>query len=488
MLLQGTRGAGKSFSDENGDLKKTKDNPTINFKIWFDKVNQNKITVNDESGNELLSFTASDAKTGSWLQYSIMINYQNGTYCVYEDGILKVSDASFASGSPVSGIAFSAGEGAVWYIDDVYFTEEIFEDFKFSGFGFKSKDGFEGTIPSDGGTVSQLTIQSRNENISAADVFVAVYIGDQMYSLDMCKINEAIPLDTIKTLPIDVKLPYENSAETTIKAFVLKDLISLDPLMKTYEYKVGEHVNSKTVIYIAGDSTACDYNDTSFPQAGWGQMLGNYFNSENVTVSNHAVGGRSSKSFIDEGRLDVILSQIKKGDFLLIQFAHNDDHPDQEYRYTIPETTYKAYLMQYVNGARLRGATPVIMTSVPRRKFTNGVYSGQNDLIGYTLAARQLAQEMSIPFIDVRMEGENLLTTLGEDASKGIYMNVSPNDLWFVNDPRYSVSRYKDTTVTDNTHLSIYGADVYAGFVAKGLKNISDELSKSYIEHTPVKP
>lgn len=488
MLLRGSSKASKTFSDGNDTALTLKNNPVISFKVWFDDINDNTITVYDESGGEALSYTITNAQTGCWLELSILINNQTGTYSVFEKGVPKALSNALNLNTGVSSVSFKSNENSNWHIDDVCFSEEIYEDFKFIGFGFKSREGFEGTAPSDGGTVSALTIQSRNNSISKAEAVVAVYVGDRMYSIGVCKIGEAVEVDSLKTLPVDVKLPEENSGDVFIKAFVMQSYTTLKPLMKTSVYSAREHVNSNIVVYIAGDSTACDYNDTYFPQAGWGQMLCNYFNSDNVTVSNHAVGGRSSKSFIDEGRLDTILSQIKKGDYLLIQFAHNDDHPDQEYRYTIPETTYKTYLMQYVNAARLRGATPVIMTSVPRRKFTGGVYTGEGDLLPYTLAARQLASEMSVPFIDVRQEGENLLSATGEAESAGIYMNVSPNDLWFVNDARYVVSRYKDTTVKDNTHLSLYGADVYAGIIANGLKTLSDDLGRCYVEYTPVKP
>lgn len=121
-------------------------------------------------------------------------------------------------------------------------------------------------------------------------------------------------------------------------------------------------------LFIAGDSTAAQKYADAAPETGWGMALP-FFLHKDVTVANHAINGRSTKSFLDEGRLDAILEVIRPGDLLLIQFAHNDQKDTDPTRYTEPWSTYQDNLRRYVSEARERGALPVLATSVERRKF-----------------------------------------------------------------------------------------------------------------------
>ncbi|MER6921183.1 rhamnogalacturonan acetylesterase, partial [Streptomyces spiralis] len=116
-------------------------------------------------------------------------------------------------------------------------------------------------------------------------------------------------------------------------------------------------------LYIAGDSTAAQKYTDEAPETGWGMALA-FFLRDGVTVADHAVNGRSSKSFIDEGRLAAILAGIRPHDILLVQFAHNDEKSADPTRCTEPWTTYQDCLRQYIDGARERGARPVLATPV----------------------------------------------------------------------------------------------------------------------------
>ena len=123
--------------------------------------------------------------------------------------------------------------------------------------------------------------------------------------------------------------------------------------------------NQTMTVYLAGDSTVTDQPESGYPYCGWGQLLPAQFKHD-VAVDNHAQSGRSSRSFINEGRLDAIMKRIKPEDFLFIQFGHNDEKPDPE-RGTEPFTTYKEYLKKYIDEARGAGARPVLVTPVHRR-------------------------------------------------------------------------------------------------------------------------
>ncbi|MPY37117.1 rhamnogalacturonan acetylesterase [Streptomyces adustus] len=200
-------------------------------------------------------------------------------------------------------------------------------------------------------------------------------------------------------------------------------------------------------LYLAGDSTAAQKYADAAPETGWGMALP-FFLRRHPTVANHAVNGRSSKSFVDEGRLDVILAAIRPGDILLIQFAHNDEKTTDPARYTEPWTTYQDYLRLYVDGARARGARPVLATPVERRRFDadgNAVPTHGD----YPAAMRALADEECVALLDIEALSLALWQELGVEATK-TYFNWTD-------------------TEQDNTHFNPPGAIAVARLVAREL-------------------
>lgn len=209
-------------------------------------------------------------------------------------------------------------------------------------------------------------------------------------------------------------------------------------------------------LYLAGDSTVTDSSEEGFPFCGWGQMLPSFFKHD-VAVANHAQGGRSSKSFIGEGRLDPIAEEIKEGDYLFIQFGHNDQKTDEP-RHTEPATTYPGYLREYIEAARAKGATPVLVTSVHRRYFDEA--GKLKDTHGaYLEAVRQLAAEESVPLIDLAAKSKQLFEELGPEATKSLFLWGSPGE-WM----NYSGG------IRDNTHFQEQGGLKIAGLVVEGIR------------------
>ncbi|GCB50431.1 rhamnogalacturonan acetylesterase [Streptomyces sp. NL15-2K] len=206
------------------------------------------------------------------------------------------------------------------------------------------------------------------------------------------------------------------------------------------------HARSRT-LFIAGDSTAAQKYAPAAPETGWGMALP-FFLHKDLIVANHAVNGRSSKSFVDEGRLDVVLGAIRPGDFLIIQFAHNDEKADDPTRYTEPWTTYQDYLRQYVDGARARGARPVLATPVERRRFDAGgnAVPSHGD---YPAAMRALAKEERVALLDLQALSLALWQRLGVEETK-TYFNWT-------------------ATEQDNTHFNPPGAIAVARLVAQEL-------------------
>jgi lysophospholipase L1-like esterase len=214
-------------------------------------------------------------------------------------------------------------------------------------------------------------------------------------------------------------------------------------------------LNKKIKVFIAGDSTAATKLPEKRPETGWGQMIPEFF-PENVEFLNFAVNGRSSKSFIDEGHLQKILDLIGSGDFLFIQFGHNDAKTEME-RHTDPFTTYKSYLTKYIEGARTAGAHPVLLTPIHRRFFDeNGKIQDTHG--NYLIAMRELASELNVPLIDMSKKSTLFFEKLGPEKTKKIFLWLQPGES--VNYPE---------GIQDNTHFSELGAKEIARLVVEGI-------------------
>lgn len=224
----------------------------------------------------------------------------------------------------------------------------------------------------------------------------------------------------------------------------------------------------KTIkIYLAGDSTIAEKLPEKRPETGWGEKFGLYL-SGSVEIENHARNGRSTKSFIKEGRWNVILDSLKKGDYVFIQFGHNDESPSKGDRYSPPEV-FKENLRKYVEDTRNKKAFPILLTPVVRRRFNNKgqFYRSHGE---YPDLVREAAEELDVPLIDLQEKSEKLLKELGPEKSKKLYLIVKPRE----------TENYPDGK-EDNTHFTDYGAKIIAGLVAEGLKELNIELSKEVI-------
>lgn len=215
-------------------------------------------------------------------------------------------------------------------------------------------------------------------------------------------------------------------------------------------------MEDKTIkIYIAGDSTVQTYNEESAPQAGWGQFIQNYF-KDNVVFYNHAIGARSSKTFIQEGRLNNILAKIKQDDYLLIQMGHNDASIDKKERYTEPKTEFKSYLSQYIDGAREKNAIPILITPVATLKYEGNKFL--NQFPEHTESMRELAKQKNVILIDLMKISLEYLESIGYDEAYKMYM-VAHNG-------------------TDYAHFNNFGANIIAGLIAKEIKKLKLNISE----------
>jgi len=235
-----------------------------------------------------------------------------------------------------------------------------------------------------------------------------------------------------------------------------------------------------TTIFMIGDSTMAN-KDISHDrkERGWGMALQCFFD-DNIRIDNHAVNGRSSLSFINEGRWDTVISRMKPGDYVIIQFGHNDEKPKAD-RHTDPGSTFDYNLAKFVRETREHGGIPILMNSVVRRNFAlvapkndddealrnttfkdaQGMVEGDSlvDTHGlYRVAPRDVAKRMNVHFVDANQITHDLEQGLGTEASKKLHM-------WFLPGEESSVPNGRQ----DNTHYNVYGAHVVAHLLADAI-------------------
>lgn len=211
-------------------------------------------------------------------------------------------------------------------------------------------------------------------------------------------------------------------------------------------------------VHMIGDSTMADKPDPAHnPERGWGQSFPMFVDSA-VQVKNYAVNGRSSKSFIDEGRWSTVLGALKTGDVVVIQFGHNDEKSEDSLRYAAPDGAYRDNLRRFVRESRAAGATPVLMTPIVRRQWSaSGALTNSHG--AYPDAVRAVATEMHVALVDMEQMTSGLLQKFGVEGSKALFVWTTEGQF-----PAFPVARQ------DNTHLSPDGAEEVAKLAARGLK------------------
>jgi lysophospholipase L1-like esterase len=219
-----------------------------------------------------------------------------------------------------------------------------------------------------------------------------------------------------------------------------------------------EPIPKEPTIFLAGDSTVVDqYYE---PWAAWGQMLPRFF-LPGVVIANHAESGETTRSFVTEKRLDKVMSVIKSGDYLFIQFAHNDMKPG-----AVSLDDYKRLLADYIAQTRAKGATPVLVTSMNRRTFDDSGHI-TNSFGGYPDAMREVAAQQKVALIDLNAMSKTLFETLGPEGSIKAFMHYPANA--YANQPK---------AIDDDTHFNSYGAYELARCIVHGIREANLPIAK----------
>ena len=229
--------------------------------------------------------------------------------------------------------------------------------------------------------------------------------------------------------------------------------------------------HNKPRVHLIGDSTMADKPLDDNPERGWGQLFPLYFTQE-IQIINYARNGRSTKSFIDEGLWANVYNNLKPGDFVFIQFGHNDAKSSDTTRYAPARTTYRANLIRFITESRGKGAYPILITPVNRRKFNEaGEFVDQHG--DYPVVVRELAAEYDAPLIDLHARSWELFSHLGAEKSAELFLRV----------PAGVYKHYPDGK-SDNTHFNRYGAIRICELVIEEMKAIDLPLVK-YLKDGP---
>lgn len=216
-------------------------------------------------------------------------------------------------------------------------------------------------------------------------------------------------------------------------------------------------------IFLAGDSTMADKEKKAFPETGWGMVLPSYFNND-VVIENHARNGRSTRTFISEGRWDFLMSRVSDGDYVVIQFGHNDQSKQKVDRYT-PPADYKKNLERFVTDVRAKGGIPILCTPVERRKFDkDSNFVDQHGV--YPSLVRQVAKEMKVYLVDMQHSSMDFVINAGNEGSKQYYMHVKPGE-----SEKYPIEKFPNGN-EDNTHFKPAGAMEMAREFVEGLQQL----------------
>jgi lysophospholipase L1-like esterase len=230
-------------------------------------------------------------------------------------------------------------------------------------------------------------------------------------------------------------------------------------------YSQNVNPNNEITIFMVGNSTMADkpFKDGN-PEKGWGQILPLYFN-EGVKIENYAVNGRSTKSFLDEGRWEVVLNKINKGDYVIIEFGHNDAKKEDPKRFADANTNYRWNLEKFVDETREKDAIPILATPIVRRRFDEqgNFYDVHGD---YPKVVREVAKEKNVILIDLHKKSEELLKQYGEENSKKLFLHIRQGEY-----PSLPEGR------KDDTHFSPTGAFRICDLAAEEIRLKIKELA-----------
>jgi lysophospholipase L1-like esterase len=248
---------------------------------------------------------------------------------------------------------------------------------------------------------------------------------------------------------------------------LLGTLLAATPLVAALAFRA-----PPVTVWLAGDSTMAQKQPDKRPETGWGEALQPCFDSSEVRIANRAMNGRSTRSFVAEGRWKAIIDSLQPGDYVFIQFGHNDEKVGTN-NYSSPDD-YRRNLEQFVDEVRAKQGQPVLFTPVVRRKFDGAQLVPTHG--AYPDAARAAAQERGVPLVDMERASAALVQQLGPDSSRALWLHLDAGA-----NPNYP------NGVKDDTHFNPLGARTMAGLAIDALRSLDIGLV-SQLHSCPARP
>lgn len=284
-----------------------------------------------------------------------------------------------------------------------------------------------------------------------------------------------------KTVTVTAHFSYQDYPDISIdKEFVLTVLKGSGVRQAAVDKKFDR--SGRRAVFVIGDSTASPYphsgENNRFPQTGWAQYFDKFFKHDKAVAVDIAMSGRSAKSYMTEDNFKFFKENIQKGDYLIVQFGHNDSKAQDPNRYAPAdggideEGSYKNLMSVYINIAKEVGAVPIIATSISRRKLSD------ESLEEYVSAAKELGAELGVPVLDIYKRSNDWINAVGLEEAKSIYKIIKPHDERFMYNPEFLNSQFYECGDSDDTHLNIFGADKVAGWVIDEIKAKVPELAE----------
>lgn len=225
----------------------------------------------------------------------------------------------------------------------------------------------------------------------------------------------------------------------------------------------------KIKIWLIGDSTMSVKQVKAYPETGWGMPFV-YFWDSSVVVDNRAMNGRSTRTFMEENRWEPVVNEMQEGDYVFIQFGHNDEAPTK--KSYVPENDFKNYLIRYINDTRNKKAIPVLLTPVARRSFDGAGHVKETHAV-YAQIVRNVASENKVTLIDLDAKSQALLQQMGPEASAYLFNQLAPGE-----HPNYPDG------VKDNTHFNELGARRIAQIVLEEIRKLEPSLAERIVKQT----
>jgi len=444
-------------------------------------VNENKMTAyynenevyglgNNFSNQKILPGIG---EKGNWHNLKFYFDMSEKSYDLYIDNVLAAEDVLFrySAASSFKYIRINAGTAGKDY--EIYFDNMVvcrgYDGIYYQKSEFVDNNGNLIASITPNTTTGKIKVLNAGNANSSFAMFIASYNGDRISAVN---VNKEITVANDELWhEFEVEITPE-TGDNKLKAFVWDSASGMIPVLDTSLFTVPQTEKDCATLFVVGDSTVENYTSSAFPERrGWGQVIGEYLN-ENITVKNHASGGRSSKSFITEGRMNPIMVEIEKGDYLILQMGHNDRKTDSYYN-TDPETTFKDMIVKYVNMARQKGAY-VILVTPPTQMVVKDAYEGfdyngnGNGIEAYAEAIKDIASSNNIPYVDLYEYTKKEFADLGvEYCKENVYMYN-----------KIDQNSESGAICKDGTHFCENGAKILAEYITETIKENNMIMSK----------